>query len=113
MLSERSSFIATYCCDLIFCASLAPIGRRAEDSTTAPSSGCFARGSRVIAAGDTRLADNNVEAAVVEVTAVAAADELDAAGTKSGRPANEAAGGRTPRCGTYEVKIQSCGCRVW
>ena len=101
MLSERSSFIATYCCDLIVCASLAPIGGRAEDSTTTPSSGCFARGSSDIAAEDTRLADHNVEAAaVVGVTAVAAADELVAVGmlgTKSGRPANEAGGDRTPR----------------
>ena len=89
MLSERSSFIATYCCDLFFCA------------TTAPSSGCFARGGSDIAAGDTRLADHNVEvAAVVKVTAVADADELVAVGmlgTKSGKPANEATGGRTPR----------------
>ena len=90
--------MATY---LSFVPSLAPIGGRADESTTSLSSGCFTWGSSDIATGNTRLADHNVEAAdVVEVSAVPAVDELAAVGmlgAKSGRPASEAAGGRTPR----------------
>ena len=89
MLSVSSSFIATNCCDLIFCASLALIGGRAEESTTAPCPGCLGGGSRAEVAWEVRLA-----AADIDGTTVGVADTLE---VNTGRPARDAAGGKTPR----------------
>ena len=68
MLSESSCCMATYCCDLIFCVSLALIGGRADERTTAPSPGVLGMGSSAARAGEVKLAE---VAIVVEVDAIA------------------------------------------
>ena len=45
MLSDSSSFIATFCCDLILCTSLALICGRADERTPAPSPGGLGKGA--------------------------------------------------------------------
>ena len=87
MLSARSSFIATYCCDLIFWASLAPMGGSADDSTTALSAGGLGQGSR----GEAR-----VGAAASEVLAVTDAAVLLEATENNGSPASAAGRGIAP-----------------
>ena len=78
--------MATYCCDLIFCASLALIGGRADERTTAPSTGSLGIGSRA-----TRGVKPAAVATVVDVDATAVL------GANTGSPARDAAGGKTPR----------------
>ena len=73
--------MATYCCDLIFCVSLALIGGRADERTTAPSTGSLGIGSRAATA----------VATVVDVDATAVL------GANTGSPARDAAGGKAPR----------------
>ena len=77
--------MATYCCDLIFCASFAPIGGRADERTTAPSAGALGTGSSAASAGAAAVA------VVVDVRARVAL------GANTGSPARDAAGGKTPR----------------
>ena len=90
MLSESSSFMATYCCDLIFCVSLALIGGRADERTTAPSPGVLGVGSSAARAGEVKLAE---VAIVVEVDAIAPL----VVGANAGSPAREAGCGKTPK----------------
>ena len=80
--------MATYCCDLIFCASLALIGGRADERTTAPSTGSLGIGSRAARAGGVKPA---AVATMVDVDATAVL------GANTGSPARDAAGGKTPR----------------
>ena len=83
--------MATYCCDLIFCASFALIGGRADERTTAPPTGGWRTGSSAARAGVVKLA---AEAAVVTVAATVVL------GANTGSPARDAAGGKTPSCVT-------------
>ena len=80
--------MATYCCDLIFCASFAPIGGRADERTTAPSAGALGTGSSTASAGAAELA---AVAVVVDVR------DRVALGANTGSPARDAAGGKTPK----------------
>ena len=80
---------ATYYCDLIFCVSLALIGGRADERTTAPSPWGLGMGSSAARAGEVKLAE---VAIVVEV------DATVVLGANTGSPAGEAACGKTPRC---------------
>ena len=88
MLSESSSFIATYCCDLILRASLAPIGGSADDSTTTPSSASLGAGNSAETMGAMVLADS-----VVVAAALLEADWLN---ENNGSAGSEAGGGITP-----------------
>ena len=78
MLSESSSFIATYCRDF----SLAPIGGRADDRTTAPSPGGLEVGSRAAIAGAVAI--------VVVAVAAAALPETEWPRENNGSAASEA-----------------------
>ena len=84
-------YCLTYCCDLIFCASFALIGGRADERTTAPPTGGWRTGSSAARAGVVKLA---AEAAVVTVAATVVL------GANTGSPARDAAGGKTPSCVT-------------
>ena len=70
-----------YCCDLIFCASLALIGGRADERTTAPSTGSLGIGSRVVRAGGVKPA---------AVATVVDGDATAVFGANTGSPARDA-----------------------
>ena len=95
ILSVSNSFMATYCCDLIFCDSLAPIGGSAEDSTTAPCPGGFTLGTSEALSGEARL----VVTVVPDAAFAAAAAPLIAEWLieNRGSPASDAGSGITPR----------------
>ena len=98
MLSVNSSFIATYCCDLILWASLAPIGGSAEESTTAPSPGGFTMGSRAALSGVARLVVTAVLDTDLAADAAAVARLIAARPAENcGIPNRDSGGGMTPK----------------